>query len=278
MLGNDREATVSAGANSLDWDLQGATLRVTLRGWTHRAPVDIQLMQRSMSKPGKVGDVIRLSPTGSLPAVFTGISYGRYAVQAKEVLPAGVGPAQVAGTTIDVDQSGEADVELELGDPPGIVRVFGDGNQLIGNATVRIAAGGNALNETEPGVFSLGDMAPSSLVLVSAPGFTPVCRLVPTQSPFDVFLVRGVRVRLLFIGGNVAVLAGILTWPGTDCAVPLDRFEVGRSSAAAADFIVRNFPADPNVVYIPGAFDPPERRVPITPDSNGVIRITVVPR
>ena len=37
-----------------------------------------------MTKPGKVSDGLRLSPADGLPVVFSGLSYGSYAVQARE--------------------------------------------------------------------------------------------------------------------------------------------------------------------------------------------------
>jgi hypothetical protein len=108
---------------------------------------------------------------------------------------------------------------------------------------------------------------------VTAAGFTPVLRLVPNESPFDVVLTRGKPVRLRFVGGSPPIAKGSLTWPGTDTPVPLHLFTVTRSSGGSGDFIVHDFPAVPGVIYIPGPFDPPDRYQPVTTDANGVVRV-----
>ena len=100
MLGNEREVTLSAGANYSDFDLQGATLTVTLKQWARRAPVDISVTPVSMSRPGKVGDNLRVLPTDPLPVVFSGLSYGKYAVQAREHSAPGQEGGRLAGATV----------------------------------------------------------------------------------------------------------------------------------------------------------------------------------
>ena len=272
MLGNEREVTLSAGANYSDFDLQGATLKVTLKQWPRSAPVDISVRPVSMSRPGKVGDNLRVLPTDPLPVVFSGLSSGKYAVQAREHSAPGQEGDRVAGATVTLeDAQPETEVELVLTNSRGIVRVVDQTGVPIADATVK--AGEDRLMQTSRGVFSLANVAPATSVLVSAPGFAPVLRLVPNESPFDIVLTRGSQVRLHFAGGNPPIIRGILHWPGTDSPVPLHLFTVTRLPDATGDFIVHNFPAVPGVVYIPGPFDPPERHQRVRPDANGVIQI-----
>jgi hypothetical protein len=272
MLGNEREATLSPGANHVDWDLDGATLSVTLKGWERSAPVDVLLMPLLMSKPGKVGDNLRLSPTDTLPVVFSGIGYGRYAVQAREHSVPGAGRGRVAGATVTLEEAQpDTEIELVLTDSRGVIRVVDERGLLVTDATVK--AGEDQLMQITSGVFSLVNVPPASSVLVLAPGFTPVRRLVPSESPYDVVLTRGIQVRLHFVEGNPPIIQGILVWPGTDSPLPLHLFKVTRSPDSTEDFIVHNFPSHASVVYIPGPFDPPERHQPVRPDRNGVIRI-----
>jgi hypothetical protein len=272
MLGNEREVTITPGANDVDFDLQGVTLKVTLEPRARRAPVDITVKPVNMSRPGKTGEGLRVRPTDPLPVVFSGLGYGKYAVQAREHSAPGEVGDRVAGATVTVEEAQpETEIELVLAHPRVILRVLDEAGVPAADATV--TAGEERLMQTTRGVFSLGDVAPASSVVVAAPGFTPVIRLVPNESPFDVRLTRGKQVRLHFMGGNPPSLGGSLHWPGTESPVSLHRFAVTRSPDATGDFIVHNFPAVPGVVYIAGPFDPPEQYQPVTPDVNGVIRI-----
>ena len=272
MLGNEREVTLSVGTNYTDFDLQGGTVKVTLKQWARRGPVDILVTPVSMSKPGKVGDSLRVLPTDPLPVVFSGLNYGKYAVQAKEHSGPGQQGGGVAGATVTLEEAQpETEIELVFTDNRGIVRVVDEAGISVANATVK--AGEDRLMQTTRGVFSLANVAPATSVLVSAPGFAPVRRLVPNESPFDIVLTHGSQVRLHFIGGSPSIIRGSLLWPGTDSLVPLHLFAVTRSPDATGDYIVHNFPAVPGVVYVAGPFDPAERYQPVTPDANGVIRI-----
>jgi hypothetical protein len=272
MLGNEREVTLSAGANDIDFDLQGATLKLQLKEWTRRAAVEISVKHVWMPKPGKVGNTLRVLPTDALPIVFHGLSYGRYAVQAREHVATDQAGNRAAGATVTlVEAQPETEVELVLTDTVGTVRVFDPVGVPVVDALVK--AGEDRLIQTAPGMFSLGNVVPSTTVLVTAAGFTPVLRLVPNESPFDVVLTRGKPVRLRFVGGSPPIAKGSLTWPGTDTPVPLHLFTVTRSSGGSGDFIVHDFPAVPGVIYIPGPFDPPDRYQPVTTDANGVVRV-----
>lgn len=272
MLGNEREVTLSAGANSYDWDLHGGTLRVTVKGWARSVPIDIRVVPLLMSKPGKVGDVVRLLPTGTHPVVFSGLNFGRYAVQASEHQDPPAQRRRLAGATVTIEEGRpETEVELELTDSRGVVRIVDNGGGPVSDATVKV--GEDDLAETAPGVFSLANVPPATYVRVDAAGYTPVLRLVPSESPFDVVLSRGIQVRLHFVGGNPPLIKGSLAWPGTDSPVPLQRLAVTRSADGTGDFIVHNFPADPTVVYIAGPFEPPELHQVVRPDAHGVVHI-----
>jgi hypothetical protein len=274
MLGNEREVTLSVGANYSDFDLQGATLKVMLKQWTRRTPVDILVTPVFMSKPGKVGDTLRVPPTEPLPVVFNGLGYGKYAVQAREHSVPGQEGGRVAGASVILQEAQpETEIELALTAGGGILRVVDQGGVPVAGAIVK--AGDERLMQTTDGVFSLGNVAPATLVLVSAPGFAPVLRLVPNEAPFDIVLTRGKQIRLRFMEGSPPVIsgAGSFLWSGTESPIPLTLFEVTRLPDATSDYIVHNFPGVAGVVYIAGPFDPPERYQPVTPDANGVIRI-----
>ena len=271
MLGNEREVTFSAGPSERDFDLHGATLKVTLNQWARRAPIDMSVRPVWMTSPGKSGDILRVLPADPLPVVFSGLSYGKYAVQARENPAPGQKGHRTAGAIVTVeDGQAETEIELTLTDSAGIVRVFDQTGAPVADATVK--AGDDRLMRAAPGVFSLANVVPATSLLVSAPGFAPVLRLVK-ESPFDIVLTRGKPVRLQFAGGNPPLIKGILVWPGTDAPVPLHLFAVTRAQDASGDYIVHNFPEVPGVLYIPGPFDPPERYQSVAPDANNIIRI-----
>ena len=272
MLGNEREVTLSVGANHTDFDLEGGTLKVTFTHWARRGPVDLVVTPVSMSRPGKVGDSLRVLATDPVPVVLSGLSYAKYAVQAREHGADGQHGGGVAGATVTLEEAQpEAAIELVFSDKGGTVRVVDEAGVLLANATLK--AGEERLMQTARGVFSLGSVSPATSVLASAPGFAPVLRVVPNESPFNIVLTRGRQVRLHFAAGSPPIIRGSLLWPGTDAQVPLHLFAVTRSADPTGDYIVHNFPAVPGVVYIAAPFDPPERYQPIAPDSNGVIRI-----
>jgi hypothetical protein len=272
MLGNEHEVKVDAGTNYFDFDLQGATLKVTLSPSPRRGPVDISVTPVAMSKPGKLGDSRRLVPAEPSTVVFSGLRHGKYAVQAREHAIPGQKGGRAAGATVLIEEGEpETEVELVLADGPGILRIVEPTGVPVADASVR--AGEERLMQTGPGVFSLANVPPATIVLVTAPGFAPVLRLVANESPFDVVLTRGRPVRLQFAGGNPPIIRGSLTWQGTEAPVPLHLFAVTRTEDATGDFIVHNFPGVGAVVYIAGPFDPPERHQPVTPDANGVIRV-----
>jgi hypothetical protein len=230
-----------------------------------------------MVRPGKMGENRRVLPTDPLPVVFSGLGYGKYAVQAREHSASGQEGGRVAGATVILeDAQPETEIELALRHGRGILRVVDQAGVPVADATVTagtVTTGEERLMETTRGVFSLANVVPATSVLVSAPGFVPVRRLIPNESPFDVTVTRGKQVRLHFGGGNPSSITGSLLWPGADFPVPLHRFAVTRAPDATGDFIVHNFPAVAGVLYIAGPFDPPEQYQPVTPDARGVIRI-----
>ena len=251
MLGNEQEVTLSAGANERDFDLQGATLKVTLNQWARRAPVDISVTPVVMSRPGKVGDNRQVHPTDPLPYRVQRSQLREDAVQARECPAPGQGAGRVGGATVALDDAQpETEVELMLTDISGIVRVLDQTGAPIADATVK--AGQDRLLQTSPGVFSLANVAPATSVLASAPGFTPVLRVVSNESPFDIVLTRGRQVRLQFAGGNPPIAKGSFVWPATDAPVPLHLFAVTRSADGTGDFIVHDFPAVPGVILYRG--------------------------
>lgn len=272
MLGNEREVTLEVGANHTEFHLEGVALNVTLRRWPRQAAVDVSVRPLEMSGPGMGGEPLRIRPTDDLPVVFSGLRPGKYAVQAREEPVPGQEWGRVAGATVTLEySSAETEIELELTHGGGAIRVVDQAGVPIANA--RVKAGEEQLMETAPSVFSLGGIAPATPVVVSAPGFVPVIRLVPRESPFDIVLLRGSQVHLQFVAGNPPVIRGSLVWPGTDVMVPLHLFAVTRLPGEAGGFVVHNFPAVPGVVYVAGPFDPPESYQPVSPNASGVVWI-----
>lgn len=275
MLGNEHQVAVAAGDNFVDWPLEGGTVRVFLKGWNRSTPVDIELTHLRMVRPGRTGENLRLLPSESLPVVFDGVGYGQYAIQAVEHEPNGSAVNRVAGSTLLLDAAHpDATVELELREPRVVLRVVDRTGNIVTNSGVFVR--GKKIEASAPGVFALRDVAPGGFATIMAPGFTPVCRLIPNDS-MDIEVDPGRSLRLEFLGTPaVPVIRGMLSWPASDCPMPLDRFDVTRVIDAPNEFLIKNFPSDKGVVYIPGPFDAEHDYQPITPDQNGVIRVRLL--
>lgn len=276
LLGNEQEVVIGEGSNVLDWNLEGGTLRIQVNG-LRTAPVDVTVTQRVMHKPGNIGDVLRVTPEDPGPIVAHGLRFGEYAIQAIEHDPDLKIP-RVAGTRATLEP-GQPDltVNLALEDRQATVSFVDSAGCPIRGFAVWIQT--RKIPEVRTGVFSLQGVPAGTTLLATADEFTPICRIVPLESPIVLTATPGRRVAIDFVGVHrMPAARGALSWPGADCAVPVDRFNVTPGPDEDADFVVHNFPIATPVTYVPGPFDPPESHIVVAPDEHGIVRIQLLTR
>ena len=279
-LGTERDVVLHAGDNVVEWSVRGGAVRVNLLGWDHVTPVTLILRHLQMTKPGLVGDGVRLTASDTVPVVLRGIAYGDYAVQARQHDPTGTIPDRIAGATITLDgRRDEVPVTLELKERRAIVRVVDTNHNPIEDASVGVN-GEQLVRSDAPGVFVADDIAPGVRVMVRAPGFTPLCRMIPDdRAVTEIVVDRGAVVQIDYSeGAGLSEPSGFLAWSGSDCKVLLSLFEfrsLSSSSDSTASFLITNFPNGSGMAFVPGSFDGPDKYQPIQQSRDGVVRVSL---
>jgi hypothetical protein len=102
----------------------------------------------------------------------------------------------------------------QAGTPVQGARVYGDPKSVI---------------EVEPGMYSLAGVPPGTPLNVRASGFTPTCRLAPSNATTAVVLDDGrpMEVQFPLLSPEVRAYGspmGHLSWPGSDCLIALSAF------------------------------------------------------
>jgi hypothetical protein len=209
-------ARLNDGVNRLDLNLPETRLTVTLQradGLPIDEIVSVHLDGLPTTRSGLV------LPRDGHVLEFAGIPVGNYLVTADT--NSGLVSVQPGAAVIATDTP-EASVVLTLSTNIGeLFLMSSEGGPVQG---ARVQVNSRILDEREPGAFELTSVAPGNEVLVSAPGFVPVCQVL-TAVDFHrsvIVMSRGSHaVEINFtppVSGPIGEFMGL---PGSTCAVPL---------------------------------------------------------
>ena len=235
-LGAERDVAVQAGFNSVDWDIDGAALRVDIRNWDRSSPVYVVFdLVETPATVSATGDETKVTPGDELPLTILGVAPGRYELRARQQRRGG-DYLSSRSVRVDMTTSGTHEVVLELEDYSVTLLVRGPDGRAVAGASVESVDRG-LIRESEPGRFVVrADRATAgSHLIVRAPGFMPTCRVAPASgSTVELSLGVGTPTEVRFLGvPGIVHPPGYLLWTGAECPVPL------------ADFVFQPLPADP---------------------------------
>ena len=195
-----RRPTLLPGDNTVDWALSGGTIVIRLPNWDRRTTTYLTLGFRR-SSGADLAISRRVWTIGSeteYPIRVRGVPFATYYIWAQQ--PGGLVSRDVE-VTIDKDRP-DATAEVELVQNRSTILVRDEAGSPVPGT--RVAAVGLAV-EVEPGRFSMAQVPAGTTLLVSAPGFVPVCRRCVAEGEDVVTLARGRPVRVLFSRSLVGV-------------------------------------------------------------------------
>lgn len=241
-----------AGDNVLNMDIIGGRITVRVRGVDGRAPARVTL-RRGM-------DVFNGLADGSGKFDREGLPLGEYLVSATQTGAATRVSGQTARVTLTA-QDPDSIIDVELVHNRSTLQLRDASGQPVTGASLLVGIlpsprfVGGPQSRGVPvvtGTYSLDSFAPGTEVQVQPGGDkVPVCIVVPLNEDMIVTTRQGsaltiavplVGVEQLVLG--LGVLEGV---PGSQCSVPMTRFDVRPSTGPAADrryFTIANFPAD----------------------------------
>jgi len=209
-------ARLQDGFNTFDVNLTESRLTVRLLR-SDAKPID-EIVSVHIDGLGKAKSGFVMPKEGNV-LEFAGIPLGNYVVTADT--SSGLVSLAPANTTISKTNP-EAEVTLTLASSIGELRLIaGDGSPIQG---ARVQVGARILEETQPGTFELKSVAPASHVVISAPGFVPMCHMLLAKDMHQttVAMSRGTHaVEINFTPPIHAPIGEITGLPGSTCPVPL---------------------------------------------------------
>ena len=208
-------ARLNDGVNRFDLNLPGTRLTVTLQradGLRIDEIVSVHLDGLSKTRSGLV------LPRDGHILEFAGIPMGNYLVTADT--NSGLVSVQPGAASIATNTPA-ASVVLTLATNIGELRLLSSEGGPVQGARVQVNS--RILDEREPGVFELKSISPGNEVLVSAPGFVPVCHVLTADFDRSVIVMsRGSQaVEINFTPPVSGPIGEIIGLPGSTCAVPL---------------------------------------------------------
>jgi hypothetical protein len=200
----ERNVTLVAGDNTIDWEISGATLVVKLSNWDRAAPVNLFLTSASG------GEDIRLETTDDREVRIGGLPFGKFTIDATESSrPRKRTARRVTGDL--TKEKPEAEVTLTL-------------SESLVTLVLRDAAGRPFRTreirgeEIAEGVYAI-DAQPGEPIRLRVRGYAPVCRIARAESPIEVTMLPG-RSLEVQIRGITAVPPWSMIVPGSDCPIP----------------------------------------------------------
>ena len=271
-----KRPTLVAGENTVDWALSGGTIVIRLPNWDRRTTTYLTLGFRR-SSGADLAISRRVWTIGSeteYPIRVRGVPFATYYIRAEQ--PGGLVSRDVE-VTIDKDRP-DATAVVELVQNRSTILVRDEAGSPVPGS--RVAAVGVTV-EVEPGRFSLAQVPTGTTLLVSAPGFVPVCRPVAAEGEDVVTLARGRPVRVVFsrpLAGSGGPPGSLDGYRGSACPVRLASFEfqllrgADTSADGVSEVLVRNFPTDDHLTFVWGT-DPRPQPVAVAPD--GSVQVTI---
>ena len=283
VLGHQRSFTAQEGFNQLDWDIDGALVRVNVADWDKSAPLSLELRRSGATTIGEpTATEWRLdAATATLPFVVPGLAGGSYRIQAW-LRDRGRVPPMVSDVVRFEIRDGDVVRDLELALQPLLARVTlrDESSAPISGAVVGTRHG--PMRETERGVYVAGDLpvGSGSEIDISASGFSPICRVLPTGGTLAAVMRRGATRVVEFVGEpELPRPVGSIFWPDSDCGVPLSQFSwtlVGRDrDARMVRFEIQSFPRASHFTWLPAVG---YRPVSVAADQPGIVRLVIAGR
>lgn len=240
-----RSIDVKDGENVFDLSLTGGELAVK----TH-SPRQGRILLKIQSKRDSYNE----ESDGLETVVKQGIPFGVYTISAEQPVDGGRTLVSTVETVTLDASSPKVAVEIEVVENKAALFVRDESGRPVRGATVRPAnpfdftrSSGRTISPESDGSYSLDDVAPGTPLIVSAGGFVPSCRYVPSNRPATVILSRGRSVQVRFpvdFNRRAMTVAAVGNVPGSDCPVPLAAFApqvVGASDPPPLALRIENF-------------------------------------
>lgn len=222
--------------NRIRWVLAGGSVTVNVDASRGIGPTTVELA----AKGGQWTSDTLDSPSGVVR--FDGLQYGEYEVFAHQN-----GSASPRVSVRLHSEAPKASVSLVLEVNSSKIALRDETGNPVRGATFYSSSPMLRVAETEPGVYSLANVAPDTPVRIrSGATFVPTCKVVPGDTVVDVVVQRGRRVVLHGIKTGVLTIdsGSLIGTQGADCPVPLSDFESTplANTGGAWQFVIRNFP------------------------------------
>jgi hypothetical protein len=212
---------------------------------------------------GSFADSYQVAQTDQLPFQIHGLAPGAYLIRATQR------PSKVSKEVSFSLKIGEtAKVALGLGENLATFVIRAPDGTPIETAT--LSGGGE---QSSPGVYSLRRIPPGTALIIVAPEFVPICRLAPGAGEHDVRLAQGRTVDIEFVGSIGSYPPGSVSWPGSECAVPLSSFRSQFLAKAAGSqvFRVADFPVLNSITYTLRPLPDVQLSVP----ASGLVQVNI---
>lgn len=233
------------GTNGFEWDLEGGSLEVRLKGWNQASPAVVNII-------GDDSSVSRSLRPGAEPTIrIRGFKLGEYKVAAQQEHIGLV--SELVAVRLTASRL-EAIVTLDLTSPKRRLVLRDGTGRPVSGAVLRDAV--PEAIEVEPGVYAIHGVPPGAALRIKPPaGYVPTCRIIPAGDLVDVTLQAG-RVAELVMPVGIARITrqagAFIDVPTSECPVPLTDFwtqPLPGDEREPARFVVEGFPIVPFLMF-----------------------------
>ena len=276
-----REVSLKEGYNELNWDVEGGTIKLSIKNWDRSSQVTVDLHRAKSASIGPTSEqAVSMSSVTSaigvgenLPVNIAALELSDYVIEARQILRDGTRRVSTPVSVSLTPARLTADVELELVTYESVIKLINDSGQPVSGAQVRTVEG--SIAEIEPGVFSISGQRgnPGIAVQIKAAGYTPVCKTAPANGVSTTISLRvGQPAVLRYLGrDDFTRPVGQVMPAGSDCWVTLGDFvhSLTKVSPTLVNATIQNWPGG-SVPYRISASYP---STVLSPGPDGIILV-----